>query len=288
MSQIASRTFSPPRMPVSQSWTTATFGVRGSRFAARGSIGSLKPWLLGWCTLPADFDAPKTLPTANSEMRTANSEARTAIRSLPEHLSIDLPDPAHRPFPGELADAAETALAKFLAQLRIHQDAAHGLRNFGGIERIDEQRGVTHDFGQRRNIGGNDRRAAGHRFERRKSKSFVERRKDEHARESVENGERLVRDEAEKPHVLVQLVAVHRAAQRRVLRDLVADDEQLDVAEIRVLPQRVERFDQALEILVRLDVARVEHVWGVQLVALAHPLDLLGGRRLAETIVNGV
>jgi len=36
---------------------------------------------------------------------------------------------------------------------------------------------------------------------------------------------------------------MNRAPQRRVLRDLVADDEQLDVREIGILTQRVKGFD---------------------------------------------
>ena len=62
----------------------------------------------------------------------------------------------------------------------------------------------------------------------------------------------------------------------------------LTCVEIRVLSQHVERFDQPLQVLVRLDVARIEHVRRVQLIALAHPLDFFGGRRLAEAVVDGV
>ena len=59
--------------------------------------------------------------------------------------------------------------------------------------------------------------------------------------------------------MLVQLVPVHGAPQRRVLRDLVADDHQLQVVEAALLPHQVERLDQPLEVLVRLDVAGVQH-----------------------------
>ena len=43
------------------------------------------------------------------------------------------------------------------------------------------------------------------------------------------------------------------------------------------LAHAVERLDQALEVLVRLDVADVEHERVVQLVALADPRDVLVG-----------
>ena len=54
------------------------------------------------------------------------------------------------------------------------------------------------------------------------------------------------------------------------------------------LPQHVERLDQALEVLVRLDVAGVEHERIVELVALAHPRHLLVVGRLAEALVDRV
>ncbi len=52
--------------------------------------------------------------------------------------------------------------------------------------------------------------------------------------------------------------------------------------------QHVERLDQPLEVLVRLDVAGIQHERVVQLVALADALDLLGGRRFAEALVDRV
>ena len=73
--------------------------------------------------------------------------------------------------------------------------------------------------------------AARHRLERRQAEAFVERGEHEHRRQPIEGGQRLVRHESEEADVLVQLEPVDGAAQRRVLRDLVADDEQLDVLE---------------------------------------------------------
>ena len=80
--------------------------------------------------------------------------------------------------------------------------------------------------------------------------------------------------------MLVQLVAVHRAPQRRQLRDLVADDQQLQVLEL-ARAQLVERLDQPHQVLVRLDVADVEHEPVIELVALAHARD--GLRPAAST-----
>ena len=96
------------------------------------------------------------------------------------------------------------------------------------------------------------------------------------------------RDEPEEPHVLVQLVPVHRTPQPLVLRDLVADDDQLQRLERRLLPQLVERVDQPLEVLVRLDVADVERERVLQLVARPHPLELLLVGRHGQPLVDRV
>ena len=74
------------------------------------------------------------------------------------------------------------------------------------------------------------------------------------------------------------------APQRGVLRDLVANQHQLQVIE-SALADEVERLDQPLEILVRLHVACVEHELVVQLIALAHPHHVLFARLDAEALV---
>ena len=80
---------------------------------------------------------------------------------------------------------------------------------------------------------------------------------------------------------------MHGAAQRRQLRDLVADDEQLDVLELAG-PQLVEGLDQPHEVLVRLDVADVEDEPVIELIPLAHAGDGVGWRRHREVRVDGV
>ena len=87
--------------------------------------------------------------------------------------------------------------------------------------------------------------------------------------------------------MLVQLVAVHRAPQRRELGDLVADDEQLELFEL-ARAQLGERFDQPHEVLVRLDRSRVQHEAVIELEALAHARDVLGVRLDPEPLVNRV
>ena len=57
---------------------------------------------------------------------------------------------------------------------------------------------------------------------------------------------------------------------------------------VAVLVQVMDRLDQPLEVLVRLDVADVEHERLVQLEPLADALDLVVRRRHPEVIVDGV
>jgi len=87
--------------------------------------------------------------------------------------------------------------------------------------------------------------------------------------------------------VLVQLVLVDGAPKRGQLRDLVANDQQLQVVEASPA-QPVERLDQPHEVLVRLDVADVENELVIELIALADASDVLIDRRGREPIVDRV
>ena len=170
----------------------------------------------------------------------------------------------------------------------VGQHPPHRVGNRLGLERIDEQCRVADHFGERGHIRGDDGRPARHGLERRQPEAFVERRKHEHAGESIQDRERAIGDEAEEPHVFVQLVPMDGVPQRRVLGDLVADDDELDLVELSAPPEEVEGLDGALDVLVRLDVAGVEDERVVELVALAHPRHVVLGRRLAEALVDAV
>ena len=112
--------------------------------------------------------------------------------------------------------AGQAARPEVGAQRRIGQHARHRVRDRGGVRRIDQQRRVAGHFRQRRDVGRDDRRAARHRFERRQAEALVERRKHEHRGQAIDSRERLVGQEAEEPHVLVQVRsgAPHAAATR--------------------------------------------------------------------------
>ena len=86
--------------------------------------------------------------------------------------------------------------------------------------------GVADDLRQRRHVRRDHRRARGHRFERRQPEALVERREHEHRRQPIEGRERRVRDVPEEAHVRVQLEPMHQPPQIRVLRDLLADDDE--------------------------------------------------------------
>ena len=156
-----------------------------------------------------------------------------------------------------------------------------------GIVRVDQHRCVAGDLGQRRQVRRDDRRAAGHRLERRQAEPFVERREDEHARQPIHHRQRFLRQVAQEADVLVELMMVDRTPQRRVLRDVVADQHELQVIQAAAAHQ-LERFDQPLEVLVRLDVAGVEHELVVELIALADADDVLLAGLDREPLVVGV
>jgi hypothetical protein len=67
-----------------------------------------------------------------------------------------------------------------------------------------------------------------------------------------------------------------------------ADDEQLHVLVARPLLEQPESRDQALHVLVGLDVPRVEHEPAADLVALAHPVHLLLAGVRQQGHVDGV
>ena len=80
---------------------------------------------------------------------------------------------------------------------------------------------------------------------------------------------------------------MHGATQRRVLRDVVADDDQLQMIETR-LPDQMERVEQPLDVLVRLDVADVQRELALELIALLDGAHLVLRRRGREPLVDAV
>ena len=173
-------------------------------------------------------------------------------------------------------------------QLGVAQDALEGPRDVLRAVRVHEDGRVAHDLGQRRDARGDDRGAAGHGLERRQAEALVEGGEREDRGQTVERGQRVVGDEAEEPHVLAHARRLHAAPQRAVAVDLVADDQELHVLVPAALLEQAEGRDQPLEVLVRLDVPRVEHEAPADLVPLAHALHLFLAGVLEDGFVDGV
>src|SRR5437773_254155 len=86
---------------------------------------------------------------------------------------------------------------------------------------------------------------------------------------------RPARHAAEEADVVAHAHRLHPPPQRSVLVDLVADDQELEVLVPGPLLEGAEGADQAVEVLVGLDVPRVEDEPPPDLVALLDALHLL-------------
>ena len=125
--RIASRTFSPPRMPFSQSWTTAVFigrSVRRRRRDGAGDDGSCPP--------------PPGLPASARRRPSASSPRPCPRRSR-----------AARRLPSS-ANSARTR--------RVGRQGHDAARDRVDVHRIDEVGVAAGDLLQRRGRGGQDRR----------------------------------------------------------------------------------------------------------------------------------
>ena len=78
---------------------------------------------------------------------------------------------------------------------------------------------------------------------------------------------------------------MHRATQRRVLRDFTAGNQKLQVVIPSRLAEQHKRVDEPLDILVRLDVPGVHDEPLMQLIALPH-LCYFHLRRLVVKVVS--
>src|SRR5579884_2015110 len=133
----------------------------------------------------------------------------------------------------------------------------------------------------------------GHSLQWRKAKPLVQRREDKHLGRIVENAEYLDRNKAEKSHVVLHTAANHGTAQVGVAREIVADDDQLQVVVERLFFQLCfqgrECLDDPHHILMRTDSAGIQDEGVVDLVPLSDELVIGGtGMTATKTIINGV
>ena len=166
-SQSTSSAFSPPRMPVSQSCTRA---------------------------MP--------IVTAAGLLRSRCRSRQAAAMPDSADLAVDLAHAAHRRLPRELLRARESLARR--SRRRARRSARDRCRRRSPADRTGSTstRRVAGHLGQRRDVRRDDRRAAGHRLERRQPEPFVEGGEDEHAGQPVHDRQRLFRQVAEEADVL--------------------------------------------------------------------------------------
>src|SRR5262249_50443401 len=136
--------------------------------------------------------------------------------------------------------------------------------------RVDQEGGVAGEFGEGRDVGGDDGDAGGHRLRDRKAEAFIERRVGEDRRGGGERGEVGLGDIAQ--------VADHvEAGDRRFgsPADRTRDDEVVGAA--KVSGKRCEGVEEEVDVLARLDGAEREDEGAVELVAGADGFDGGGG-----------
>ena len=78
---------------------------------------------------------------------------------------------------------------------------------------------------------------------------------------------------------------MHRTTERRILRDFASRDQEFQILVPALLTQEDERVDEALEILVRLDIAGIHHESILKLVSLPDVCHLLF-RRLSVKVIG--
>jgi len=202
-------------------------------------------------------------------------------------LEVPRVDLRCRGFPAEKSRAQGAAPDEIRPEGGILEDPGEGLGDPLDAVGVDLECGISHDLGKGRDPGGDDRDPEGHGLEGGEPEPLVERREGEDGRHPVEDGQGAIGDESEEAHVVAHAALLDDAPQRGLLQDLVADDDELQVVVPRPFFKEGEGKDEALEVLVGLDVPRVEDVAAPDLVALAHPLLLVVLRLLEEARFDG-
>jgi hypothetical protein len=179
-----------------------------------------------------------------------------------------------------------------ISERLFYKDGFHSPRDLEDIFRIDEQGSVSQNFGERRCIGSQHGRSVGHRLERRQSKALIERGEGEQGRRLVKHPQNWIRDETKKPNILLHSAANYREAQVLVPAQLIADDDQFEVAISVVSHEFVlqdgKRFDKAVHVLVRPDSARIEDKRIVELVSLQYLPAIFPAGIAREALVERV
>src|SRR6267143_3671673 len=211
-----------------------------------------------------------------------------------QHGLVHLADLLRGTLPGVPPQQFIAPPDQLLPQYAFGKNLANAARDIENVFGIHQQRGLTEDLRQRRRVRGQHRRAVGHGLKRRQAKAFVERREEEGARPRVEHPKDGMGHKAQKADILAQARAHYCPAQVRMLGERVADYQQLQAGELRMIAQfgldYGKGFDQPREVFLRLDVAGIEHKRIVYRVAFQDAVAVgIGEERLAhEALVEGV
>src|SRR2546428_4807576 len=144
-----------------------------------------------------------------------------------------------------------------MAQISIFEDPCHGLSPGLRVTRTYEQSGITRYLGQRRSIRADDRRSAGHGFQYRHAKPFIEGRERKEGTTGIEHAQVLERHMARKDCSRLEPGSADGRLDRFPTAFHPADHD-----EVQPLPQSgctTEGLDQADNVFARLRSAAGEH-----------------------------
>ncbi len=190
-------------------------------------------------------------------------------RPLAQHVEVDGGELLGGAVPAQVAHAGEAGAAQAARLLLVVEDAQQAVGDGAGRERVDEDRRAAGRLGQRRGLGGDDGRAAGHRLDDREAEALVERRERERggAGEQAAQAVRAL-DPPEPAHAILEAQACHDLVELVGREPRSADQREGDGLRAARAHDRP-RLEQAGEVLARLQVAEEDDVGLLQAVLRA-------------------
>jgi len=150
-------------------------------------------------------------------------------------------------------------------QRHVSARDTHGLHEAVRVVRIDEERGLTDDFGQRAAGSRHDRDAAAHCFKHGKAETLVAGRVDERVGARVQPGQIVVgnvsREDNALPDGRLVLESLEHAG--RLPAGGAGEHQSESVVDGRVVDEPRETADQVREVLPRLDRREAQEIWAV-------------------------
>ena len=125
--------------------------------------------------------------------------------------------------------------------------------NLACVLRIHQQSCVTNHLGERRCARGDDRRPASHRFERRQAESLHKAGKDDGRGSAIDAGQLRIRQEGKRPRAVGEGKFL-KAGLDPAIRRSCQQQAQTETT------QAAEGLEQAVDVLMRLEIADIEKV----------------------------